>query len=417
MTTNLRHILSTGLLLSLGASRLAVAQEYFRELEAPKQVAPVVQLQPQEEDKYNLAVGPIRFNVAAGVGLEWNDNITLSDSHRESDFIFRPSLNIDATWRLTELNTLRFSLGASYAKYFDHSEFDTRGILLSPNSELAFTVHVGEIVITLRDRFSRQEDPFDLPVLSGVATYRRSENLVGVNAEWAINPSLDFSVGYNHYNLWTDQEQFDSLDRSIDTVYVRPALKITPAVTLGVNGSVNWVNFSNNIKNDGISYLAGAFIDLKLTENTHAYLEGGYQRFEFDSNGTILDSEDSDSFYIKSEIDNQLTDLFSQHLSFSKTTEVGFNSNFYELYHVEYGGDWKVTHDVSLDPTAFYEHYKTSGQDGERADRYGVAIGLRYVLTPSITMAADYRFILKDSNLPDFDYHQNSILLSLYYNF
>ena len=85
----------------------------------------------------------------------------------KSDFIFRPSVNLDAVWNLTELNTLRFSLGLSYAKYFNHSQFDTRGVLLSPNSELAISVHVGNnVFVTLRDRFSYQEDPYDIPTIS-----------------------------------------------------------------------------------------------------------------------------------------------------------------------------------------------------------------------------------------------------------
>ncbi len=100
-----------------------------------------------------LRSGPLRFNVAAGVGIEYNDNVNLSDHDRQSDFIFRPSLNIDTVWQISDMNTLRFSMGLSYAKYFDHSEYDTRGVLFSPNSELAMTIMVGQVSITVRDRF------------------------------------------------------------------------------------------------------------------------------------------------------------------------------------------------------------------------------------------------------------------------
>ena len=65
-----RGIAFTALSAGILSPRLLRAQdEYFRELGSPRQTAPVVQLNPQEEDKYNLAVGPVRFNVAAGVGL------------------------------------------------------------------------------------------------------------------------------------------------------------------------------------------------------------------------------------------------------------------------------------------------------------------------------------------------------------
>ena len=124
-------------------ARLQAQDDYFRELESPREIAPVVQLNPQQDEHYNLAVGPVRVNAAAGVGFEYNDNIALSDHNRQSDIIFRPSLNLDAVWQITDLNTLRFSMGLSYAKYFDHSQYDTKGVLLSPNSELAMTIMVG----------------------------------------------------------------------------------------------------------------------------------------------------------------------------------------------------------------------------------------------------------------------------------
>src|SRR5438552_2346469 len=39
----------------------------------------------EEADKYNFAIGDIRFGMAVGAGIEYNDNITLSDKHRISD--------------------------------------------------------------------------------------------------------------------------------------------------------------------------------------------------------------------------------------------------------------------------------------------------------------------------------------------
>ncbi len=406
------------LCLSAGISRPAKAQfDYFRSLGSPRQTSQVMPLQPEEEEKYNLMIGPVRFSAAVGVGLEWNDNITLSDNDRKSDFIFRPSLNIDANWQISSLNTLRFSIGASYAKYFKHSEFDSRSLLLSPNTEIAFTVHVGEVAITIRDRFSYQEDPFDLPVLSGVANYRRFENLAGIQADWSATESIRLTAGYNHYNFWSLDDAFNQLDRSIDTVYVRPSIQVSPPVNVGVNASASWVKYSENVQNDGMSYMVGPFTTIQFSDSLSLYVEVGYQQFDFDDNGSIFDSEDSSTWYTRSILNHRLNDYFAHRLAFSKTTEVGFNTNFYELYHAEYAADWKLTPSFSVDPTAFYEYYETSGGESEKAHRWGAALGLRYVLTPSITMGADYRYILKDSNVANADYYQNLVLLSLYYNF
>lgn len=424
----------------------ASAQEYFNRIDTPGELAPVTtqtdQANPDQsenpaekvdisnpgsapqatgEDKYNMALGPVHFGVAAGFGIEFNDNINLAPSNQKlSDIILRPSVTIDSTYAFSELNTLRFSLGASYAAYMEHSNYDTNGILISPNSILAFTMHVGPVAITLRDRFSYQEDPFDEPVLSGVAIYRRLENQVGVQADWAINEQWALTGGYDHYNLWTFDSEFNQLQHSVDTFYVRPSYNIAPAVKVGVDASASIVTFDENIQNNGDNYMVGPFVDIGLTQNTHIYAEGGYQIFKFDHTGLIDDNSNANTWYARVDIANRLSEAFSQRLSFSKSAEVGFGSNFYDLYHVEYAVDWKLTENLSLDPSLFYEHYTTSapeGEIGEVADRFGASIGLRYILTPSITLGLDYRYIYKDSNLPDLDYRQNLVLLSVYYNF
>ena len=146
------------------------ASDYTYRDASPSGLAPLnPEVLDEEEDDYNFAIGPVRFSVAAGFGVEFNDNITLSDNNRESDIILRPSLSLDATWRMTDMNVLRFTLGASYAKYLDHSQYDTDGILLSPTSQLEFMFSLGEVKFTIRDRFSYQEDPYDIALLSGIA--------------------------------------------------------------------------------------------------------------------------------------------------------------------------------------------------------------------------------------------------------
>jgi hypothetical protein len=420
--------LLVALLIATATPRLALAQEdYFSELTTAERLAPVVPPLPEEDAKYNIAVGALRFNAQAGVGFEFNDNIRLDPNESKvSDFIFRPSLEIDARWPLTEMNTLRFSIGLSYAKYFRYSEFDSRGVLFAPNSILAFTFMVGQVQITLRDRFSYQEDPYDSPVFSNIATYRRFENTAGVQADWNVNQQVKVTAGYEHYNLWTRDSTFDSLDRAIDTIFLRPAYAITPSVTVGVNSSVSWVDYDksgpDNPK-DARNYLVGGFVDFGLTEYTRFNVEAGWQKFDFSDNsshiaaGGIVDSSDADTYYVKAAIKNRLTDAFSQRLSFTKTAEVGYQSNFYDLYRVAYDADWSAMKDLTVSPSLFYEHYETSGSIQEKADRFGAGLGLRYVLTPSVTLGVDYRFVLKESNFPDSDYEQNLVFVSLYYKF
>ena len=209
-------------------------------------------------------------------------------------------------------------------------------------------------------------------------------------------------------------------------------MRITPAVTVGLDASASIINYEQNIQNNGRTYLLGPFVEADLTGSTKLYAEVGIQRFTFSDNGSIGDGNtSSNSWYTRISLRNQWTESVGQHLSFTKTTETGYLSNSYDLYHVDYGIDWKMTPSLASVATAFYEHYTTSGGGAvfspsgaitsssaeEKANRYGVALGLRYILTPSVTLAADYRFLLKDSNFSDNSYRQNMAMLSLYYNF
>lgn len=404
--------------LAISSSASLFGQEYFRELNTQSELRPATRVnEAATEDKYNLSVGPVRLNVAAGVGVEFNDNIQLSNKDRLSDIILRPSVSLEATWRITDLNTLRLSIGASYAKYFSHSQYDSRSMLLTPNSALAFSIKINDSLLTFRDQFSYQEDPFDLPLLSNVGNYRRFENRAGVQYDWPLNPNFSLTLGYVHYNLWTFDKQFSSLDRSIDTLFIRPTLAIAPTISVGLDTSINYINYSDSLENDGLSYLIAPFIEWAITPYTHLTAEVGYQKYDFSNSGTLFDSPGSNTLFYKGDVTNLLTPAFRHHLSFSRSTELGFQSDVYELYHLEYGADWAIMRNLSLQPTLFYEHYTTSGDIGEKADRYGTAVGLRYILTPSVTAGFDYRYLRKKSNFPDADYTQNLVLLSLFYNF
>jgi hypothetical protein len=440
----------------------AIAQDFFRELGTSRTsggIGPVVPSEyslrdgtpsalrkvkapapSEEDDRYNMAVGPVRMSVAVGAGIEWNDNVFLSDDDRESDFIFRPLMNVDFMWPFSEYNSLSFSIGASWAKYFDHSELDAGGLIISPNSNLTLSMQAGPFTITLRDRFSYQEEPYDIVTLSNVAKYERYENQAGIEIDWPINEKTFLTFGYDHYNLWTTADEFSDQDRAIDTIYVRPSYQFTPAVRIGLFASYSFINFDSDTRADSGGFMIGPFADIQLSDYVTLYLEAGYQSLSFD--GTSIydgdfeaglnkefrelsdeqqkrfeESDDSNTYYVKAQLTHTPNDIFEHGLMFTKTSELGFGSNFYDLYHLEYGATYKGIKDTEISPLLFAEYYETSGNFSEEAWRYGAAIGIRHHFTNSFTVGLDYRFLLKESNAEGGDYYQNLVFLSAYYRF
>ena len=186
-----------------------------------------------EHIPYNLMTGPIKYRVSATFGIEYNDNINLSDNNAESDVIIHPQVNIDAIWPVTQINTLRLDIGLGYAFYIDHSDQDTNGILLSPGSQIAFDVFIGDFRINFHDRFSLQQDPVEELQLSNVADYGRFENTAGVSVMWDLNKAV-LTFGYDHYTYIATNSDFDYLDRNAEEIVGSASFAVTNTTGVGL---------------------------------------------------------------------------------------------------------------------------------------------------------------------------------------
>ncbi len=212
------RITRTGLTLALlmfGTSSVLIAQDAIRPSLAGEAAAEA-RRQSIDEIPYNLQAGPWKLRFSATLGVEYNDNVNLSEdgsaivrtaagpvlvtSEQQSDFIIHPQINVNALWPITQLNTFKLDLGLGYAFYLEHSEYDTNSLLISPGSQLAFDIFVGDFRINFHDRFSVEQDPVEEIGLSNVANYGHFENTVGVSVLWDLNAAVA-TIGYDHYNF------------------------------------------------------------------------------------------------------------------------------------------------------------------------------------------------------------------------
>src|SRR3954471_2263670 len=190
---------------------------------------------PQDIDRlpYNLLVGPVRFRVSASMGVEYNDNINYAERDKEDDVIFRPQVNLNAIWPITQINTLTLDLGIGYSIYVNHSEDNTNGVLITPNSKLAFDIFVGDFRINIHDRFSLQQDPISEPVISNRVDYGRFENTAGLSVLWDLNKVL-LTVGYDHYTYISTVSEFDYLNRNAEELSGTAAFLVSSTTSVGI---------------------------------------------------------------------------------------------------------------------------------------------------------------------------------------
>lgn len=398
---------------------------------------------------YNLQVGPIKFRFSATMGIEYNDNINLAEdgsflfasvggpilitTEPQSDVILRPQVNINALWPITQLNTLRLDLGIGYAFYLDHSDNNTNAILLTPGSQIAFDIFVGDFRINLHDRFSIQQDPISEAQLSNVADYGRFENLAGISVLWDLNQAV-VTLGYDHYNFVALNDDFEYLDRNADIFSGSVGFTPTSTMTVGVEGSATNTYYDMNVLNDSLAYSAGLFLETQLSPNLRVRLAGGYQWIDFDNNGIVNDLQDVNDYYANLVLSHRVNSVFTHNIAIGHENTIGVNSNYVTLNYARHTATWNILYHTLLTTELFYEDAADSGGMGtgllpgpglpifnpfvgENFHRYGGAISLGYQLTPHVTLGFRYQYTQKDSDQPLRDYRQNRIALDGTYSF
>jgi hypothetical protein len=397
---------------------------------------------------YNLQLGPMKLRFSATLGFEYNDNVNLSDdasallpsalgpilvtTEQQSDFIIRPQLNLNALWPITQLNTLKFDVGIGYAFYMDHSDYNTNGVLVTPGSQLAFDIFVGDFRINIHDRFSLEQDPVAEISLSNVADYGRFQNTAGISVLWDLNAAV-VTVGYDHYNFVSTTDIFDYLDRNAEMVNGSIAFTPNSTMSVGLEGAFVDTYYDQNVLNDSQTYSVGAFLETQITSFVKLRVAGGYQHIDFDNTGLVNDPNDLEDYYANALLSHRVNSVLTHSISAGHETQLGINSNYVTLNYVRHNANWNILYHTLLSTELFYEDADDSGGNpafvpvpgvpffnpfvAEHMHRYGGALSLGYQLTPHVTLGFRYQYTQKDSDQVLRDYSQNRVSLDGTYSF
>ena len=375
-----------------------------------------------EHIPYNLLLGPIRFRVSATLGVEYNDNINLAEVNTQEDVIIRPQVNVNAIWPVTQLNTLRLDLGLGYAFYIDHSNADTSGVLISPGSQLAFDIFIGDFRINFHERPSLQQDPIAELALSNVVDYGRFENTVGVSVLWDLNKAV-VTLGYDHYTYISTTSTFNYLDRNAEELSGNVDFAVSSTTNVGLESYAVFNYYDQNVLNDSTDYAIGAFAETQLTNYLKVRVAGGYQWISFNNGGVVStgpfhDSGKLSDYYANILISHRINPAIVQSLSAGHESQLGVNSNYITLNYIRHTVSWNIIRNTLLSTEFFYEDADESGGFiREHLHRFGGAIAVGYQLTPHITLGLRYQYTQKDSNVPLRDYTQNRVSLDGTYSF
>jgi len=373
--------------------------------------------------EHNLRYGPVRFRTAAALGLSYTDNVFYSQS-READVLVKPEVTLEASWPVTDLNELTFSVGLGYEWYLDHTELNADAPLVNPGSELAFNLFAGDFRIRLHDRFYYLESIFfngivgagdEFYNLNDVGTFSRLNNEAGFRIDWDLNRFV-ISTTYEHENFVVMTDSLEYLTRASEWVTASAEVLLGDGFRAGLETQASWHDYDQEtVLSDHWRLRAGPFAELVLPEGWTLRGGGGYDLARYD----LADEGDSDydSFYGYARIQND-TRLFTHSLTAGHEHFLGANANNLRTTYARYAISSPIIAHVDLTATLSVNFAEEFGGAYAEEFTYYVA-GFRAGSQFHKHWRADlgYEFRLKESDLPLGDYHRNRVSVSTTFSF
>jgi hypothetical protein len=401
------------------------AQEALRNSLTGEAAAAARKIQ-MESLPYTFKSGDFRLLVTPSLDLDWNDNVNISKSDPESDFILKPRVQLNLSYPITQNNLLSLNVGGGYDKYLDHDRYSTW--YLQSGTELSFDIYVKDFWFNLHDRVNYVQDTSQQPTLSGTATYATLNNTAGLSVTWDLN-KLTLSAGYDHRTIISPTaQQFESQDGSTEMLFARAGLEVCSGVTAGIEGTASFTRYDQMVLNDNNSYSAGVYADWQPGKAFHVQPRIGYTIFNFQhtSQSSFLltnqpvQTSDLNSWYADLNITHQITDAISYTLDAGHEVQTGIQSDAVEDWYVRPAIRWDIIKNVNLNTSFSYEHGKQGAGNvvnnlTENFDWLGANVGVGYSLLKKLSVGLNYRFTLRSSDNVSREYTQNVIGLSLTY--
>lgn len=392
-----------------------------------------------EETKYNLRLGPIHLNMAAGLELEYDDNVNLANNRLpgnlgpQEDLFLRPLLNVTASWQVTHINRLSLRLGLAY----EFSLNDSRGsqvspFTLSPDSEIGFDIFIGDVRINLHDRFALQNNPTSQATINNNGNYSLFMNTAGVSILWNLNDVV-VSGGYDYIIERYTGGSTQRNDRDGHQLQLAVAFLLNETTTSGIQSSALFSTGGGASAGKQTLLSLGPFLEFQLTPFTRFLLSGGIQQFEsqgFSSDaprnrfgvretGTQNGGSTSDiGYYWTVAAHNKLNLWYSHSLTAGHERQPGFDANYVDIDYIRYTGSWQANTKIILEFITGFEHYKEAqGFAPESLDRWHVGLGFSYQLRQNLSTRFRYSHYSRDSNIAFRDYQQNVTTIGFAYDF
>ena len=373
--------------------------------------------QSAESMPYTIKEGDLRVLFSPSIGLEWNDNISISQGKPQQDFIIEPSLQMRTIYPLSQQNLLDLNVGFGYQKYLEHPKLDTWN--LQSGTAVNFDMSIKDFWINFHDRVSYTQDPAQEPTLVGTADYATINNSVGLEVNWDLN-ALILTAGYDHNNTISTSKQFSSQDSATDSFHGRAGFHVNSGLTTGIEITGAFTSYDQMVLNNNSSYSFGVYADWQPGKYFHVQPRAGFTMSQFQKTSSTIQTSGQNSWYADLNISHEVSDAISYALDAGHEIKLGIQSDAVEDSYVRPNVTLNIIRNVGLSAFFSYEH----GQQGvgnitgnlqETYDWMGTGFSMNYQPMKKLSVALNYRLTVRTSSSTARDYQQNTVGLTLTY--
>jgi hypothetical protein len=375
-------------------------------------------------EPYDLQYGPVRVSVSGRLGVYYTDNVFYS-TQGAGDILIEPDVTLGALWQISQLNTLRLSLGLAYDQYLKNTVLNTGTPFINPGSELSFNLFVGDFRIRLHDQFSYEESLFfnsfagNEPFynFNNVGTFGRLDNKVGFDVTWSLDKAI-LTAGYDHENFSSTTSQFDYLTRSSEWFTASAGYMAGDHLQTGLEGRASLHDYDQQtILNNNWRGRVGPFVEATFPDKITLRAGGGYDLARYGA--AASGNSDYDSYYGYARI-SQETRFFTHSLEAGRELQLGDNANNMRTDYVRYSITSSVIAHVDLGAdfgvNVGEESGGSSGFD-ETFTYYEAGVHAGWQFLKHWRAEAGYNFLVKDSDLPLRDFQRNEVTTDVVWNF
>jgi len=143
-------------------------------------------------------LGPFQEVLIGSAGVEYNDNVNLTQSNKISDVSLNQSLSLNNTWVISHLSQLEFDFTGQLIENF-YGNGRNQVTFAVPDSKIEFRFPFLDTQVRLYDTFSYVQNPTSNPTATNTANLNNLTNTIGAVIDADLNVTvLSLSADYTY---------------------------------------------------------------------------------------------------------------------------------------------------------------------------------------------------------------------------